>query len=70
MNKIFLALLAGLAVGILVAPGKGSETWKKLTDGLDDIKDKATDQLNGLVDKGKGLIGQKIEKAETNSQSW
>ena len=70
MNKIFLALLAGVAVGILVAPGKGSETLKKLTDGLDDIKDKATDQLNGLVDKGKGLIGQKIEKAETISQSW
>lgn len=47
MNKTLVALLAGIAVGILIAPAKGSETRKKIKKGLDglgegilDLKDK------------------------------
>jgi len=38
MNKFLLTLTAGIAIGILIAPRKGSETRKILSDGLDDLK--------------------------------
>jgi len=34
MNKTFLVLLAGVAIGLLLAPEKGSETLKKVVDGF------------------------------------
>jgi gas vesicle protein len=60
MNKTFLTLLVGIAIGILVAPGKGSETWKKLVDGFDEYKDKGTD----LVKKGKDLLNKEKSKVQ------
>ena len=39
MNKFFLALTAGIAIGILIAPAKGSETRKKIKDAVDELKD-------------------------------
>ena len=42
MNKVFIALLVGIAVGILIAPAKGSESMSKLGG-----------RLNGLVNKFK-----------------
>ncbi|MEP6747373.1 MAG: YtxH domain-containing protein [Bacteroidota bacterium] len=47
MNKVLIALLAGIAVGILIAPDKGSVTRKKLKDGFDEL----ADELSGLKDK-------------------
>ena len=70
MKKILFVLLAGVAVGMLLAPEKGSESWKKFVDGLDDIKDKAVDEINNLVDKGKGLVAKAQDKAQTASQEW
>ena len=69
MKKILLVLLAGVAVGLLLAPEQGSETWKKLVDGLDDIKDKVVDEMTNLVDKGKGVISRAQDKAQTASQN-
>ena len=42
MNKTFLTLLVGIGIGILIAPAKGSETWKKLVDGKTMVVDKRT----------------------------
>ncbi|MEO6316677.1 MAG: YtxH domain-containing protein [Chitinophagaceae bacterium] len=42
MNKVLIALLAGIAVGVLVAPAKGSESREKLADGFNDLADKLT----------------------------
>ncbi len=70
MKKVLLILLAGVAVGLLVAPQKGSKTWKKIVDGLDDIKDKAVDEMNSLVDKGKDLAGKGKMAAKKVSKSW
>ena len=60
MNKTFLTLLVGIGIGILLAPAKGSETWKKLVDGLDEYKDKGTD----LVNKGKDLLNKGKSKVQ------
>lgn len=70
MKKILFVLLTGVAIGMLLAPEKGSETWKKLVDGLDDIKDKALDEMNSLMDKSKSLIAKGEDKAQTASQDW
>ncbi|HTE10334.1 MAG TPA: hypothetical protein VK645_05175 [Chitinophagaceae bacterium] len=40
MNKILIALLAGLAAGILIAPAKGSASRAKLADAFDDMVNK------------------------------
>jgi conjugal transfer/entry exclusion protein len=65
MNKTFLTLLIGIGIGILVAPAKGSETWKKLVDGLDEYKDKLSDEAYDLMDKGKN----DLNKAKSRIQS-
>ncbi len=48
-------LVAGVAIGLLTAPAKGSETRQKLTDSADQLKrklrsirNKATDELDQL----------------------
>ena len=46
MNKFFLALTAGIAIGILIAPAKGSETRKKIKDAVDELKDEWDRLLN------------------------
>jgi gas vesicle protein len=38
-----IALMAGFAAGILLAPDKGSVTRKKLSDGFDYLADKLSD---------------------------
>ncbi len=40
LQRLFTATLSGIVIGILIAPAKGSETRKKLTDSVDNIKDK------------------------------
>ena len=52
-----IALLAGaaigVAIGVLLAPDKGSETRKKMKDGLDDLKDQAKSKWDNLDDETK-----------------
>jgi gas vesicle protein len=50
MNKFLLTLAAGIAIGIVVAPHKGSKTRKIIRDGFDEYKDKATDMANDIID--------------------
>lgn len=64
MNKTFLTLLVGIGIGILVAPAKGSETWRKLVDGLDEYKDKLSREGADLVDKGKDVINKEKSKVQ------
>lgn len=53
MNKTLLALLVGVGIGILVAPGKGSDTIRRLRNRLDDYRDLAEDEAEELLAKGK-----------------
>jgi gas vesicle protein len=70
MKKTFLFIMAGIAIGILIAPGKGSETWKKITDSLDDLKEKARKNMDDLNDKGKNIANKAIERLQTVSDEW
>jgi gas vesicle protein len=74
-TKVLAAMLAGLAagvaIGILFAPDKGSETRDKLTDSLknlgDSIKDRAADEIGNLSefkDKVVDGIKSKLRSAE------
>jgi gas vesicle protein len=56
MNKTLLALLAGIGIGMLIAPDKGSSTRKKLAGKFDDLKDEAGDQVSSLVNKGREVV--------------
>jgi gas vesicle protein len=56
MNKILITLAAGVGLGLLLAPGKGSETWKKLKDGFNDLKDDASDKVGDLAIAGKKAL--------------
>ncbi len=48
-SKVSLAFLAGAAAGaiagILLAPDKGTETRRKITDKAKDLKESATDKI-------------------------
>jgi len=39
MNYTFTVLLIGIAIGILIAPEKGSVTRQKISDLIDDISE-------------------------------
>ncbi|HVU83650.1 MAG TPA: YtxH domain-containing protein [Puia sp.] len=58
MNKTLITLLVGIGIGILIAPDKGSETWRKLVDGLNDLKDKVEDEAEELGEKAKKFARQ------------
>jgi gas vesicle protein len=63
-SKILVALMAGLAagvaLGIIFAPEKGSETRDKLNDALknlgDSIKDRAAEEIDGLSELKERVI--------------
>ena len=51
MNKLLLGVLAGIAIGIAIAPDKGSKTRQKFREGFDDFKKKATDAAKDFADE-------------------
>ena len=40
LQRLFTATLSGIVIGILIAPAKGTDTRKKLSDSVDNLKDK------------------------------
>ncbi|HEY2350452.1 MAG TPA: YtxH domain-containing protein [Puia sp.] len=70
MRKVFYLILTGIAMGILLAPGKGSETWQKITDCLDDLKTKAKDSFNDLVNGAKDMAKEGRAGAEDAAKEW
>lgn len=65
MKKAFYLILAGIAVGILIAPRKGSETWEKVKEGFDDWKNDARDQVNDFISQGRDIAGKGKAVANT-----
>jgi gas vesicle protein len=56
MKKVLLLVAAGIGVGLLMAPRKGSETWRRIVDGLDDLKNYFLDDVDNLKESGKDAI--------------
>ena len=66
--KLLQAILVGIAIGILIAPDKGSETLKRLTGKLsdfgDDAKDYLSDAADNIKDKAEGIADNVKSKAK------
>lgn len=60
MAKALMLLLAGVAIGILIAPEKGEDTRRKITNRLVDIGDEA----EGLVKDASSKIKSKLQSAK------
>jgi gas vesicle protein len=83
MNKFVTGLLAGVAIGILLAPDKGSETRKKLASKGEDLKDRFTDfvdevsdkvdaakeKISGMTRKGKETAREAVQRAQESYNS-
>ncbi|PWT75127.1 MAG: hypothetical protein C5B59_09600 [Bacteroidetes bacterium] len=50
MQRLFFVALAGILAGILIAPDKGSETRKKLSESADQLRSKLS-RLRGATNK-------------------
>ncbi|MEP7374346.1 MAG: YtxH domain-containing protein [Chitinophagaceae bacterium] len=51
MNKLLIGFSAGLLLGILFAPAKGSETRESISNRGRDLKDKFNDLVDSITDK-------------------
>ena len=57
MNKILIGFTAGLLVGLLFAPAKGSETRETISTAGRDLKNKFNDLVDSITDKFDSLTG-------------
>jgi gas vesicle protein len=58
MNKLLLGLLAGITIGVLLAPDKGSETLRRLRSRINDYKDQAEDEADKLASQAKSALNK------------
>ena len=52
MAKFLTGVLAGIAIGIMIAPDKGSKTRQKISDALNDLVGEAQDEMSSSVNEG------------------
>jgi gas vesicle protein len=64
MNKTLLTLIVGIGIGLLLAPAKGSETWKRLKEGFNDFKEDVEEEADQLVSSGKKALKSGKRKVE------
>lgn len=64
LTGILAGASAGLILGILFAPDKGSATRKKISDKANDLKDDFKNKISGLTDE----LMNKFEEVSDESQ--
>jgi hypothetical protein len=70
MRRVFYLILTGIAIGILLAPGRGSDTWQKITDCLDDLKSKTKKAFSDLVGGAGNMAEEGNKGAEKMLNEW
>ena len=50
--------MAGMVIGMLIAPAKGSVTRRKLVDKFNDFADDVSDEAEQLKQSGRQLMGK------------
>jgi hypothetical protein len=70
MRKVFYLILTGIAFGILIVPGRGSETWQKIADILDDLKSKTKNTINDLIGGAKNMAEEGKTGVEESAKEW
>jgi gas vesicle protein len=68
MNKLLIGFSAGLLLGILFAPAKGSETRESISNRGRDLKDKFNDLVDSITDKFDSLKEEAEDLAEQRTQ--
>ena len=58
MKKICISFMAGMVIGMLIAPAKGSVTRRKLVDKFNDFADDVSDEAEQLKQSGRQLMGK------------
>jgi gas vesicle protein len=67
-SKLLTGFLAGVMVGILFAPGKGSETRKKITKKGKDLKDKFNDFVDSISEQFQSFKEDVEEQSQKGKQ--
>ena len=68
MNKLLIGFSAGLLLGVLFAPAKGSETRESISNRGRDLKNKFNDLVDSITDKFDTLKDEAEELAEQGRQ--
>ena len=69
MNKILVGFTAGLVVGLLFAPAKGSETRETIARKGNELKDRFNDLVDTISDKFNSLKDEAEDIAEKSKQT-
>jgi gas vesicle protein len=64
MNKFLTGLAIGIAVGVLIAPDKGTETRRKLSQKGKELKDQFNDFVDSWAEKIESLRGETDDLVE------
>ena len=68
MNKLLIGFSAGLLLGILFAPAKGSETRESISSRGRDLKNKFNDLVDSITDKFDAMKEDAEDLAEQGRQ--
>jgi len=68
MSKLLVGFTAGLLVGLLFAPAKGSETRDSIARKGNELKDRFNDLVDSLSDKFNSLKDEAEDMAEEGKQ--
>jgi gas vesicle protein len=70
MSKLLLGFAAGVVVGLLFAPEKGSDIRQKIADSATDLKEKFEDFIDSLGSKVDDLATEADKMANQANKSF